>query len=359
MRTFGFLFREKKTQLLFLITKFKLMPILSKLFLIFTIITFLFSCGGDPSKKTETAEQQNREETSDSINELEIKELNYIQAYDKALSLWKIPFEEQDVKTSFGNAHVIVCGPKTGEPLILLHGMNASSTMWYPNIQALSKKHRVYAIDFLLEPGKSICKTEVNSTDQIVSWYYEIFDALQLKKINLLGASRGGWLSLNIALHDQSRINKIALLSPAQAFTWIKPVPKVLSNVTYSISPKRRKLRRILGTMTYDVDKISQVYINQYYIATKEASVNKCILQMTPFSKGQLKSLTLPVLVLIGDNDIINNESSLEEAKESLPNVQTEIIKNAGHFLSIDQSEIVNRKVLDFLNQNTNLTAKK
>ena len=111
--------------------------------------------------------------------------------------------------------------------------------------------------------------------------------------------------------------------------------------------------------MTYDVDKISQVYINQYYIATKEATINKCILQMTPFSGNQLKSLTMPVLVLIGDNDIINNESSLEEAKKYLPNVQTEIIKNAGHFLSIDQPEIVDRKVLDFLNQNNNLSAKK
>lgn len=333
------------------------MNIYTKLVVIFILIISTISCGEDKPEETKSIviEQQ----ANDSINDTEIDSLSYTQAYDIALLLWKIPFEEKEVKTSFGNAQVIVCGPTTGEPLILLHGMNASSTMWYPNINALAKQYRIYAIDFLLEPGKSICQEEISSTDQIVSWYYEIFDALNLKKINLLGASRGGWLALNIALHSQSRIDKIALLSPAQAFTWIKPMPKIMSNVTYSISPKRRKLRRILGTMTFDVDKISPVYINQYYIATKEATINKCILQMTPFSKDQLKSLSMPILVLIGDNDIINNERSLEEARESLPNVQTEIIKNAGHFLSIDQPEIVNRKVLDFLNQNNNLSAKK
>lgn len=336
-----------------------MMTAYSKLILLFTLITFLLSCGGDKSKNKEIVEEQNIKEKNDSINDVQVEKLSYVQAYDKALQLWQIPFEEQDVKTSFGNAHVIVCGPTTGEPLILLHGMNASSTMWYPNVQALSKQYRIYAIDFLLEPGKSICKGEISSTDQIVNWYYEIFDALDLKKMNLLGASRGGWLAINIALHSQSRIDKIALLSPAQAFTWIKPMPKVMSNITYSISPKRRKLRRILGTMTSDVDKINQVYINQYYIATQEATINKCILQMTPFSSTQLKSLTIPVLVLIGDDDIINNESSLKEAKKYLPNVQTAIIKKAGHFLSIDQPEIVNRKVLDFLNQNNNLSAKK
>ena len=233
------------------------MTIHSKLVALFIATVALFACGEDKPKKTEPLVQQDIQEEKDSIKDIESDSLSYAQAYDKALLLWQIPFEEKEVKTSFGNAHVIICGQSAGEPLILLHGMNASSTMWYPNIKALSKQYRIYAIDFLLEPGKSICEREISSTNQIVNWYYEIFDALHLKKINLLGASRGGWLALNIALHDQSRIDKIALLSPAQAFTWIKPMPKVMSNVTYSIAPKRRKLRRILGTMTFDVDKIS------------------------------------------------------------------------------------------------------
>lgn len=335
------------------------MAIYSKLVALFIVVVAFLSCGEDKSKQAETANQNTLQELSDSIADIGTEGLSYVQAYDKALLLWQIPFEEKDLKTSFGNAHVIVCGPINAEPLILLHGMNASSTMWYPNITALSKQYRVYAIDFLLEPGKSLCEGDMNSTDQIVTWYYEIFDQLQLKKFNLLGASRGGWLAINIALHAQSRIDKIALLSPAQAFTWIKPGADIISNVSYSMVPKRKRLRNVLSTMTFDVDKISQVYINQYYIATKEANTNKCILQMTPFSEEQLKSLNVPILVLIGDKDIINNEKSLEKAKKYLPNVETETIKNAGHFLSIDQSEIIDRKVLDFLNKNNNLSAKK
>jgi pimeloyl-ACP methyl ester carboxylesterase len=249
-------------------------------------------------------------------------------------------------------------GPANGEPLVLLHGMNASSTMWYPNVKAFSEKHRVYAIDFLLEPGKSLCGTDMNSTDEIIKWYYEIFDQLKLSKFSIVGASRGGWLAINIALHSQNRISKIALLSPAQAFTWIKPMPKIISNITYSISPKRRRLRSVLETMTFDVDKLNQVYINQYFIATEKAVMNKCILQMTPFSNAQLRSLRIPVLVLIGDNDIINNHTSLAMAEKEIANVQTGTIKNAGHFLSFDQPEIVNSRVLAFLDQD-NLNTKR
>ena len=73
------------------------------------------------------------------------------------------------------------------------------------------------------------------------------------------------------------------------------------------------------------------------------------MLKMTPFSNDELKSIKNPVLVLIGDKDVINSVESLEKAKEFLPNSKTKMIKDAGHFLSIDQTKIVNDAMIDFL----------
>lgn len=319
------------------------------LFLISILTTILlFSCGNKEAKKSNfinAPDTLNIDSTADVKNE----KLTYKEAYNRALSLFKTPLAERDIKTSFGTAHVIITGPADKAPVVLLHGMNASSTMWYPNIKALSEHYRVYAIDFLLEPGKSLCESEVSNTDQIVNWYYEIFDQLGLKKFSIVGASRGGWLAMNIALRHKERINKVVLLSPAQAFIWIKPGMKVISNISYTMSPKRKRLRDVLETMTFNVDNINQIYINLYYAASKEAKVSKCILQMTPFSDEQIEALNMPVLLLIGDNDIINNQKSLERANKHMKNVQAEVIKNAGHFLSIDQAETINKKILEFL----------
>ncbi|HXU28694.1 MAG TPA: alpha/beta hydrolase, partial [Bacteroidia bacterium] len=274
---------------------------------LFLTIFFIYACENNIEKNNSTYKEpavvklpQDSLEQKDSTVTFRDEKQTYVQAYNKSLTLWEIPFEEKEVKTNLGNAHVIVCGPVNAEPVVLLHGMNASSTMWYPNIKSLSQQYRVYAIDFFMEPGKSAYQGKVNHTDQIVNWYYEIFDQLNLKKINLVGASRGGWLAINIALHSKSRINKIALLSPAQTFFWIKPGAKVISNITYSISPKRKRLRSVMQTMTFDIDKINEIYINQYYLATKKATLHTCFLQMTPFSDKQLESLNMPVLVLIG-----------------------------------------------------------
>ncbi|WP_395050212.1 alpha/beta fold hydrolase [Flavobacterium sp.] len=294
-------------------------------------------------------QEQLREEFGEYKEEVKPEDLGYYKAYDKALKLWKIPFHELNIKTNFGNAHVIVSGPKNAEPLVLLHGMNASSTMWYPNIKALSENHRVYAIDFLLEPGKSHMNGEVKEMKEVMNWYDEIFNQLNLKKFSLIGASRGGWLSINIALQQKYQIKKIILLSPAQTFIWIRPGAKVLTNLTYMITPKRKRLRNVLETISFDVDKIKKAYIDQYFIATQKATNSMFLLKMIPFSDKELKSLTMPILVLIGDHDIVNNEKSVEKAKELLPHSETGIIKNAGHFLSIDQAETVNTRMLNFL----------
>jgi pimeloyl-ACP methyl ester carboxylesterase len=334
-------------------------------YIVFIVIA-LSICGCENEKRKEEKviakqediqtklQQQLEEEFGKYVEKVKPENRKYYTAYDKALTLWKTPFHELNIKTSFGNAHVIVSGPKNAKVIVLLHGMNASSTMWYPNIKALSQNHRVYAIDYLLEPGKSEVNGEVKKMSDIMIWYNEIFDHLKLEKFSLIGASRGGWLAVNIALQQKSRIKNMILLSPAQTFSWISPGSEMLANITYTLIPKRKKLRGILETMSVNVDNIEEAFIDQYYIATQNASLGKFILQMTPYSDDELKSLNMPVLTLIGDQDIINKEKSIEKANELLPHSETGIIKNAGHFLSFDQSETINTRILDFLNANRN-----
>jgi pimeloyl-ACP methyl ester carboxylesterase len=280
------------------------------------------------------------------------KDREYYNAYDKTLTLWDTPFQEVNIQTSLGNTHVIVSGPRDAEPLVLLHGMNASSTMWYPNIKALSFNYRVYAIDYILEPGKSTMTGKIKGMSDIVNWYYEIFDQLKLKKFGLIGASEGGWLATKIALRQTSRIKDLTLLSPLQTFMSIPRSVEMSSDIIYALNPKHKNLGRLLKTMSVNVDNIEKAFVDQFFIASKQSKFNLKMFQMTPFSSDKLKTLTMPVLVLIGDKDIINKGKGIEKAKKILPHPETDIIKNAGHFLSMDQADIVNTRILDFLKVN-------
>lgn len=82
--------------------------------------------------------------------------LRFYQAYDQSLSLWPIESEAFYVSTRFGKTHIIASGPKDAPSLILLHGGLFSSAMWYPNIAALSRQFRTYAVDIIGDKNKSI-----------------------------------------------------------------------------------------------------------------------------------------------------------------------------------------------------------
>lgn len=274
----------------------------------------------------------------------------YYKAYDETLKLWDVSYEELYIPTTNGTAHVIVSGPRNSEPLVLLHGMNASSTMWYPNIESLSKDHLVFAVDFILEPGKSHLSNDIESVEEVIGWYKEVLTALELDSYHLIGASRGGWLAMKLALSNQEKIKSLVLLSPAQTFTWIKPSMDLFKNIATLFSSKEKQIAQSLESMSSDVANISDVYLNQYKLGLEQDSENKFITSMKPFSDEELKSLQMPVLVLIGDEDVINEEGTVDKAN-MLAKGEGKIIENAGHFLSIDQAETVNKKMDAFLNQ--------
>lgn len=312
---------------------------MSKLYSRLAIVLFLItSCASTKKAKFD-----------DYVFKTKSEEQKYQTAYDKALKLWGIPYTEENVKTSFGTAHVIIAGPKNGKDLVLLHGMDASSTMWYPNIKVLAKNHRIYAIDFLMEPGKSNLTAKPLSSEEIVVWYNEIFNHYKLKKFDIIGASRGGWIATLLAIQKENSIDKIVLLSPAQTFKFIDKPRKTSSALMLKLFPSEKKFSKTLKAFSTHPEKISPVYNRQFYLANKYAKSNSSMLKMTPFSDKELESINNPVLVLIGDKDIINSDESLERAKKYLANSKTLLVKDAGHFLTIDQPKITNDAVINFL----------
>lgn len=277
-------------------------------------------------------------------------EQKYIAAYNNTLKLWGVPFEEKDIVTTYGSAHVIISGPVNGEPLVLLHGMDASSTMWYPNIKSYAKKYRVYAIDYLTEAGKSVQNKEVKfNTEDITKWYNQIFDNLKIKKLNLIGTSRGGWMATHYTLNCDGRVKKLVLLAPVQTFASIIMQSKTLTAATFKFFPTRRRLDKMVRYFSQKPGEISLQFKEQMYLGTKNTKTSTDMLQMKPFSEEELKSLKLPVMVLVGDNDLFNKPEIAAKASELLPSSKTGIISNAGHFLTIDQQKQIDNMVLEFL----------
>lgn len=107
-------------------------------------------------------------------------------------------------------------GPDSGVPLVLLHGRSATSAMWEPNVSALAAAHPVYTLDTLGEPGRSVQELPIRTGADQAGWLEGVLAALDLRGVHLVGASAGGWLAFNHAVHATQRLATVTLLDPAR-----------------------------------------------------------------------------------------------------------------------------------------------
>lgn len=121
----------------------------------------------------------------------------YFARYDEAMRLGPRPLEERDVATTYGRVRVYRHGLDAADPIVLLHGRTATSAMWEPNVAALAATHPVYTVDALGEPGRSVQELPIRSGADQAGWLEEVFAALDLRGVHLVGASFGGWLAIN------------------------------------------------------------------------------------------------------------------------------------------------------------------
>jgi pimeloyl-ACP methyl ester carboxylesterase len=281
-------------------------------------------------------------------------EAKYIAAYNATLTLWPVPYESLQIATRWGSTHVLASGPPDAPPLMLLHGMNLSATMWFPNVADLSDHssghYRVYAVDTIGSAGKSVATQPLQSRADFVGWLNDVFDALQLVQSHVLGHSHGGWLALNFALSAPERVNRMILLAPAASF---RPLASqfYLRGIPTMLFPTRSLLTSFMRWMTVDGFVVNELFVEQFVLGMKHVR-SQIKIWPTVFTDDELQQIKARTLLLIGDQEVIYKPTSaLIRAKRLIPNIEAEIVPNAGHGLPMEQPVLVNERILGFLNQ--------
>ena len=271
----------------------------------------------------------------------------YMAAYEAMFSLWTVPHDAIDVKTSYGSTHINVSGPSDGHPLVLLHGASLSSTAWFANIADLSANHRVYAVDGIGDAGKSIAECLMEKRSDYAEWLKEVFDGLNIEKGYLLGHSYGGWLALNMALTYPDRLRKIVLLAPAASIypmNFLMKLGFVLSELLKIRLHARSTLKMIASKGTV----FEETFIHLMEMVTRYCY--PAIMLPTVYTDEELKQIETPALLLIGAGEkIYNPKKAMDRAQRLMPNLTAEIIPNVGHTLNMEQPEIINARILEFL----------
>ena len=282
-------------------------------------------------------------------------EAAYLAAYDAAMKLWPVPYEEMEIPSRFGMTHVVASGPKDAPPLVLLHGYWATVTMWTPNIADFSKDYRTYAIDVMGQPSKSIPHEPIRNAADYVAWLTAVLDGLHLDRVCLVGMSYGGWLALNYAVATPDRVQKLALLSPAAS---VLPIVSQFSlrGMLMLLLPTRftvNSFMRWLGIKDNRGEpegrRLGDHVVDLMYLGLKHFRMPQAIMP-TVFSDGELRAMTVPTLLLLGDREVIYDPATaLARARRLIPDFEGDLVPRSSHDMCFSQHRIVDARVLDFL----------
>src|SRR5436190_15339750 len=135
-------------------------------------------------------------------------EAEYMAAYEASMQLWTVRYEAVDLRSRFGSTHVVTCGPRNAQPLVLLHCFATSLTCWAYNVEPLSQNRRVYALDMMGQPGRSIPDAPIKNRNDLAEWLTDSLDQLGIDRTDLIGYSFGGFTGLNYAMRAPDRVDK-------------------------------------------------------------------------------------------------------------------------------------------------------
>lgn len=248
-----------------------------------------------------------------------------------------------------------------GYPILLGHSYLWTSDMWEPQLKALSQEFRCIAVD-LWNHGQSEGLDAKNFTvEQLADDYWNLMKQLGITKFAVIGLSVGGMWGAHLALKHPHAVSALVLMD-----TFVGDEPHATRQKYFMLLDYLEKENGFTNML---LDQITPLFFSPYTFANQPQLVDNfrralhsikkenipgiVTLGKAIFSRNcmlnQLRLLMQPTLVLVGRDDIPRPPREAEEMVRYLPKAELSIIENAGHISNLEQPDLVNFVLLNFL----------
>lgn len=244
-------------------------------------------------------------------------------------------------------------GPKDAPAIMLLHGSNADLHTWEPWVEALKGQYRVIRFDQVGHGLTGPDPAEDYSRDNFVEDILEVADELGLEKFILGGNSMGGKHALAFAVKHPGRLNGLVLVDGSGGpmltldrkadekkkdsgnigFT-IARLPGV-NRIAEQITP-RSLIQQSLEQSVSVKSVASPEAVDRYwellrYPGNRRATLARFSQPYDPLSEAEIARVTVPTLILWGEEDRIIPVEAGQWLAKTLPANRLVIYPGIGH----------------------------
>ncbi len=248
-------------------------------------------------------------------------------------------------------------GDKNQPPIIFIHGFPFSSGMWEQQIKQF--KEQYYCITYDIRGlGKSPIGDGQYTMEMFVDDLLAIMDGLELNQAIIAGFSMGGYITLRAIEREPERFSAL-----------------ILCDTKSEADDNAGKIKRAQGVKavnSYGAEKFATAFVPLAFAqgarqhipdifnatleqaaATSPEGIKGCLLAMagrTDTTKF-LSDISVPTLLVVGEQDAITPPDVMQMMHERINGSELVTIEEAGHMAPVEQPEIVNQAIGDFLSK--------
>ena len=242
----------------------------------------------------------------------------------------------------------------SGPWLTLSHSLACDLSMWDPQMAALTPHFRVLRFD-TRGHGKTSAPPESDyDWERLSGDVLGLLDALKIARTHFAGLSMGGMIGQHLALRAPARVARLVLADTSSRYP----------GAAMPAWEERIRLVRAKGLAVL-VDSTLERWFTAPFRAAHPDEIRRIagLIRDTPPAgyigcgrtiptldiTRRLHELTHPTLVIVGAADTGTPPAMAREIAAAIPGARLEIIADAAHLSNIEQPEIFNRLLLEFL----------
>lgn len=244
-------------------------------------------------------------------------------------------------------------GPKHAQTIVFVHGWSGNVQNWWDQFEHFQHRYRVIVFD-APGHGKSERGEHVAYSMQLqVEVLDRLLDELEVEQAIVVGNSGGGWIAARYTIEHPERVSKLVISDATGSrhtgkagpvldmlnARWLQ-IANMTSGIHYpGLDPKSQARQEFAGSFAGTVEE--KPYLEA--LATLLAPTYSRI------GKDDLGKISVPTLILWGDNDPVIPVRALRSFERAIDGAQSYVIRLGGHTPMMQAPDEFNCAVDKFL----------
>ena len=251
--------------------------------------------------------------------------------------------------------HYEVFGRRGADTVLMIQGLGADKHGWDMQRYVLALKYRVVAFDNR-GAGRSDKPFGTYSLEQMAEDAVSVLDAVGAERAHVVGASMGGGISQILAVRHPERVLSLTLACTAcRNLEWRRELITRWAAVASERgmgAMTSEAARWVIGPRSFR--RLSPAFGWLGPLAMRRpahAFVAQCraILAIDDSVADELGEITVPTLIIVGNQDILTPRADSEELADRIPNAELVVISGAAHGLMMEHASTFNKVLFEFL----------